>query len=136
VPGTTGRGCQLADIVLVADDDADILRFVEVNLRLEGFRVVTARDGADALDKALTLQPDLVLLDVLMPSIDGYTVCTRLRADERGSVVPIIMLSANFISADADAARRAGANDFVVKPFDPGVLMAKVRALLGSGAAG
>ena len=120
----------------MADDDADILRFVEVNLRLEGFRVVTARDGADALDKALTLRPDLVLLDVLMPSIDGYTVCARLRADERGAAVPVIMLSANFISADTDAARKAGADDFVVKPFDPGVLMAKVRALLGSDRAG
>ena len=129
--GTDREGCELTDTVLVADDDADILRFVEVNLRLEGFRVVTARDGADALDKALTLRPDLVLLDVLMPGIDGLTVCARLRADARGAAVPVIMLSANFISADAEAARQAGADDFVVKPFDPGVLMAKVRGLLG-----
>jgi CheY-like chemotaxis protein len=65
--------------VLVADDDADILCFMEINLRLEGFEVVTARDGPDALAKVTDVQPDLVVLDVLMPGIDGYTVC-------RGSV--------------------------------------------------
>ena len=78
----------LTGTVLVADDDADIVRFIEVNLRLEGFQVVTARDGQDALTKALDLQPDVVLLDVLMPRIDGYTVCARLRADQRGAAIP------------------------------------------------
>jgi DNA-binding response OmpR family regulator len=116
--------------VLVADDDADIVRFVEVNLRLEGFEVVTARDGQEALTKALDLQPDVVLLDVLMPRIDGYTVCARLRADRRGAGIPVILLTANFITADREVARRAGADDFVVKPFDPCELMARVRALV------
>jgi DNA-binding response OmpR family regulator len=116
--------------VLVADDDADIVRFVEVNLRLEGFQVLTARDGQEALTKALDLQPDVVLLDVLMPRIDGYTVCERLRADHRGAAIPVILLTANFISADEEVARRAGADDFVVKPFDPFELMARVKALL------
>jgi DNA-binding response OmpR family regulator len=116
--------------VLVADDDADIVRFVEVNLRLEGFQVVTARDGQEALTKALELEPDVVLLDVLMPRIDGYTVCARLRADRRGAAIPVILLTANFISADQEVARRAGADDFVVKPFDPCELMARVKALI------
>jgi DNA-binding response OmpR family regulator len=115
--------------VLVADDDADIVRFVEVNLRLEGFQVLTARDGEEALAKALDLQPDVVLLDVLMPRIDGYTVCARLRADRRGATIPVILLTANFITADREVARQAGADDFVVKPFDPCELMARVRAL-------
>jgi DNA-binding response OmpR family regulator len=115
--------------VLVADDDADIVRFVEVNLRLEGFQVLTARDGQEALTKALDLLPDVVLLDVLMPRIDGYTVCERLRADQRGATIPVILLTANFISADEEVARQAGADDFVVKPFDPCELMARVRAL-------
>ena len=119
--------------VLVADDDADIVRFVEVNLRLEGLRVVIARDGAEALTKALELQPDLVLLDVLMPGINGYDVCAQLRADPRGAGVPVILLTANFISADHDRAREVGADDFVVKPFDPSDLMAKVRSLLQAG---
>ena len=113
----------------MADDDADIVRFVEVNLRLEGFQVVTARDGQEALTKALELRPDVVLLDVLMPRIDGYTVCSRLRADDRGAGIPVILLTANFITADQEVAREAGADDFVVKPFDPCELMARVKAL-------
>jgi DNA-binding response OmpR family regulator len=124
------EGAILTGIVLVADDDADIVRFVEVNLRLEGFQVVTARDGQEALTKALDLQPDVVLLDVLMPRIDGYTVCARLRADDRGAAIPVILLTANFISADQEVARRAGADDFVVKPFDPCELMTRVKALV------
>jgi DNA-binding response OmpR family regulator len=119
--------------VLVADDDADIVRFVEVNLRLEGLRVVTAGDGAEALAKALELQPDLVLLDVLMPGINGYDVCAQLRADDRGAGIPVILLTANFISADHDRAREVGADDVVVKPFDPSDLMVKVRSLLQAG---
>jgi DNA-binding response OmpR family regulator len=116
--------------VLVADDDADIVRFVEVNLLLEGFQVVTARDGQEALTKALEIEPDVVLLDVLMPRIDGYTVCARLRADHRGAAIPVILLTANFITADQEIARRAGADDFVVKPFDPNDLMARVKELV------
>ncbi|MBW3595629.1 MAG: response regulator, partial [Actinobacteria bacterium] len=71
------------DIILVADDDEDIVRFVEVNLRLEGFEVVTANDGEQALQEAYDRLPDLVLLDVMMPRIDGFEVCQRLRSDSR-----------------------------------------------------
>jgi DNA-binding response OmpR family regulator len=120
--------------VLVADDDPDIIRFVEVNLRLEGFRVETARNGAQALDKALDLRPDLVLLDVRMPVIDGFDVCARLRADPRTAAIPVILLTANLPdAADFERAREADADDFVVKPFDPGDLMARVRALVQAG---
>jgi two-component system response regulator RpaA len=116
--------------VLVADDDADIDRYVDDNLRLEGFQVVTARDGQEALTKALEVRPDVVLLDVLMPRIDGYTVCSRLRADDRGAGIPVILLTANFITADQEVARQAGADDLVIKPFDPCELMARVKALV------
>ena len=120
--------------VLVADDDPDIIRFVEVNLRLEGYQVAVARNGEQALDKALELQPDLVLLDVRMPGIDGFEVCSRLRADPRGAAIPVILLTANIpVSGDHHRAREVGADDFVVKPFDPGDLMAKVRSLLQAG---
>jgi DNA-binding response OmpR family regulator len=127
---TAREGATLTGTVLVADDDADIVRFVEVNLLLEGFQVVTARDGQEALTKALEIEPDVVLLDVLMPRIDGYTVCARLRADHRGAAIPVILLTANFITADQEIARRAGADDFVVKPFDPNDLMARVKELV------
>jgi DNA-binding response OmpR family regulator len=130
--GGNTEGATLTGTVLVADDDADIVRFVEVNLRLEGFEVVTARDGQEALTKALQINPDVLLLDVLMPRIDGYTVCARLRADRIGATIPVILLTANFITTDQEFARRAGADDFVVKPFDPCELMARVKSLVGT----
>jgi DNA-binding response OmpR family regulator len=120
----------LAATVLVADDDADILRFVEINLRLEGFEVVTARDGPDALAKAVAVRPDLVLLDVRMPGIDGYTVCARLRADASLAAVRVIIVTANYGSAEVAAARRAGADDFLVKPFLPATLLDMAKAML------
>ena len=116
--------------MLVADDDADILRFIEINLRLEGFEVVTARDGLDALAKATAVRPDLVLLDVLMPGIDGYTICARIRADARLAAIPVIMVTANYSSADVEAARQAGADDFLVKPFLPATLLDMAKAML------
>ena len=120
--------------VLVADDDPDIIRFVEVNLRLEGYQVAVARNGEQALDKALELLPDLVLLDVRMPVIDGFEVCARLRADPRGAAIPVILLTANIpVTGDHRRAREVGADDFVVKPFDPGDLMTRVRALVQAG---
>jgi DNA-binding response OmpR family regulator len=120
----------LTATVLVADDDADILRLVEINLQLDGFEVVTARDGPAALAKAVAVRPDLVLLDVLMPGIDGYAVCAQIRADATLAAVPVIIVTANCVAADVEAARRAGADDFLVKPFDPAVLLEKAKALL------
>jgi DNA-binding response OmpR family regulator len=120
----------LAATVLVADDDTDILRFIEINLRLEGFEVVTAQDGPDALAKAIAVQPDLVLLDVRMPSLDGYTICTRIRADPKLAAIPVIMVTANYGSAAVEAARQAGADDFLVKPFLPTTLLDMAKTLL------
>jgi len=119
-----------ATTVLVADDDPDILHFVEIYLRLEGFEVITARDGPDVLAKAVAVRPDLVLLDVLMPGLDGYAVCAQIRADATLAAVPVIMVTANYVSADVETARRVGADDFLVKPFDPAVLLDKAKALL------
>jgi DNA-binding response OmpR family regulator len=119
--------------VLVADDDADILRFVEINLRLEGFDVVTARDGLDAFAKVVAVRPDLVLLDVLMPCLDGYGVCARIRADASLAAVPVLMVTANAVSTELAAAREAGADGLVIKPFDLGLLLANVKALLDRG---
>jgi len=124
------KGCALAATVLVADDDADILRVIELNFRLEGFEVVTARDGADALAKAVTVRPDLVVLDVLMPGIDGYTICARIRADASLAAVPVIIVTANDATAAVEAARQAGANDFLIKPFHPAALLDKAKAML------
>ena len=124
----------LAATVLVADDDADILRFVEINLRLEGLEVVTARDGRDALAKAAAVRPDLVLVDVQMPGIDGYTICARIRADASLAAVRVIIVTANYGSAAVEAARRAGADDFLVKPFLPATLLDLAKAMLSEAA--
>jgi two-component system cell cycle response regulator len=120
----------LAATVLVADDDADILHLIELNFRLEGFEVVTARDGPDAFAKAIAVRPDLVVLDVLMPGIDGYAVCARIRANASLAAVPVLIVTANYASVDVAAARRAGADDFLVKPFHPAMLLDKAKTML------
>jgi diguanylate cyclase (GGDEF)-like protein len=117
-------------LILVADDDDDILRFVEVNLRLEGFDVVTVSDGRDALKTAYDIAPDLVLLDVMMPEIDGFEVCQRLRNDSRTRHISVIILTAKSLSADKVVGLTAGADDYLVKPFDPIELVARVKSAL------
>ncbi len=117
----------MGNVVLIADDDRDIVRFVALNLRLEGFDVVAAHDGQEALAKALDLQPSLILLDTMMPRMDGYEVCARLRDDGRGGPIPVIMLTARSLEADRTLAFAAGADDWVTKPFDPAELVSKVK---------
>ena len=119
-----------ADLVLVADDDDDIVRFVEVNLRLEGFEVITAEDGEQALQQAFDRHPDIVLLDVMMPKIDGFEVCQRLRGDSRTKNMSVIMLTARSLSADKVVGLTAGADDYMIKPFDPLELVARVKSAL------
>ncbi|HEV8651288.1 MAG TPA: response regulator [Actinomycetes bacterium] len=126
----------MGDVVLIADDEEDIVRFVEINLRLEGFEVVVAHDGEDALDKALEVLPDLILLDAMMPRRDGYEVCARLRADPRSAHIPVIMLTAKSLEADRVLAQTVGADDCVIKPFDPAQLVAKIKARLRQARAG
>ena len=117
-------------LILVADDDEDIVRFVEVNLRLEGFEVATASDGEQALQRAYDMTPDLVLLDVMMPKIDGFEVCQRLRRDSRTKHISVIMLTAKSLSADKVVGLTAGADDYMIKPFDPIELVARVKSAL------
>jgi diguanylate cyclase (GGDEF)-like protein len=118
------------EIVLVADDDEDIVRFVEVNLRLEGFEVLTAVDGEQAFANAIDRHPDLVLLDVMMPKLDGFEVCQRLRADPRTKNISVIMLTAKSLSADKVVGLTSGADDYIIKPFDPIELIARVKSAL------
>ncbi|HVF52707.1 MAG TPA: response regulator [Actinomycetota bacterium] len=117
-------------LILVADDDADIVSFISVNLELEGFEVVKASNGAEALDLTHALHPDLLLLDVMMPVMDGFQVCESLRADVGTRNLPIIMLTAKSMSADKVVGLTAGADDYMIKPFDPLELIARVRSTL------
>lgn len=117
-------------LILVADNEADIREFVEVNLRLEGFSVAFAQDGEEALEQAIALRPALVLLDVMMPKLDGFEVCRRLRTDARTSNIPVIILTAKSMTVDKVVGLTAGADDYVLKPFDPMELVARVRTTL------
>jgi len=117
----------MGNLVLIADDDRDIVRFVALNLRLEGFEVVVATDGQDALDMALDVRPSLILLDTMMPRMDGYEVCSRLRDQRPDAQIPVIMLTARSMDADRSMAYTAGASDWVTKPFDPADLVSKVK---------
>jgi diguanylate cyclase (GGDEF)-like protein len=118
------------DRILVVDDDVDIARFVELNLSMEGFEVAVAHDGEVALDMIAQNQPDLVILDLMMPVLDGVEVTKRLRADAMTSALPIIMLTAKGQTVDKVLGLTAGADDYMVKPFDTLELVARVRSTL------
>jgi PleD family two-component response regulator len=116
--------------VLVVDDDIDVARFIEVNLRLEGFDVLVAHDGEEAHAMIVEAPPDLVLLDVMMPRLDGVELCRRLRSDPLTASLPVIMLTAKSLSADKVVGLTAGADDYIIKPFDTLELIARVRSTL------
>jgi diguanylate cyclase (GGDEF)-like protein len=120
----------MPETILVVDDDPDIARFVEVNLRSAGYDVAVAADGEEALEKAQSLRPDLVLLDVMMPRIDGFEVAQRLRKTPQTANPSIIMLTAKALSADKVTGLQSGADDYIIKPFDPIELLARVKGTL------
>lgn len=116
--------------ILVVDDDPEILGMIKRGLTYEGYAVDTAADGMEALQKAVDQQPDLVILDVMMPRLDGTEVARRLR---KATAVPILMLTAKGTVADKVAGLDSGADDYLVKPFDFDELLARIRALLRRG---
>lgn len=116
--------------ILVIDDEKDLQELVRYNLEKEGFDVIVARDGTAGLDIALRHRPDLVVLDLMMPGMDGLEVCRRLRSDERGRRVPLLMLTAKATEADRVVGLELGADDYVTKPFSPRELVARVKAIL------
>src|SRR6059036_512469 len=120
----------MPETILVVDDDPDIARFVEVNLRSAGYDVAVASDGEEALQRASEMRPDLVLLDVMMPRIDGFEVAQRLRRNPVTANTSIIMLTAKALSTDKVLGLTAGADDYIIKPFDPIELLARVKGTL------
>lgn len=116
--------------ILLADDDRDIAGLVELNLLLEGFEVQVVHDGQSALDAVRDHPPDLVLLDVMMPVLDGVEVLRRLRANPATATLPVVLLTAKTLSADKVVGLTAGADDYIVKPFDTLELLARVQTTL------
>ena len=117
-------------LVLVVEDEAPIATLLKYNLERDGYRVVDARDGEEALILASEHKPDLVILDWMLPLLSGIEVCRRLRRQNTGAALPIIMLTARGEEADKVRGLNAGADDYVTKPFSPSELMARVRAVL------
>jgi DNA-binding response OmpR family regulator len=118
-------------LVLAADDDEDILALVAFRLERSGYTVIQARDGQEALDLALSEKPDLAVLDVMMPKLDGFELTRRLRSEEATSTMPIILLTARAQDTDVGQGFQAGADDYIRKPFSPQELRTRVEAILG-----
>jgi diguanylate cyclase (GGDEF)-like protein len=120
----------MSEIILVVDDDRDLARFVQANLELHGFAVLLAHDGEQALQMVADQKPDLAVVDLRMPKLDGLELTRRLRADPMTTALPIIMMAAGGRTVDKVAGLSAGADDYVVKPFDTAELVARVRTTL------
>jgi DNA-binding response OmpR family regulator len=117
----------MANTILVADDEKNIVQLARLYLANEGFRVEEAHDGRQALEKARAVSPDLIVLDLMMPEMDGLTVCKEIR---KTSSVPVIILTARNDDVDKIVGLEIGADDYVTKPFNPRELVARVKAVL------
>ncbi len=117
--------------ILAVDDEPHILKLVAFSLKSGGYEVLEATDGLSAITVALAEQPDLILLDVMMPALDGYEACRRLKTDPATSEIPVIMLTAKTQVAEQKIGHEAGAVGYITKPFTPKDLVAQVREFLG-----
>jgi len=119
--------------ILIVEDEIDILEVIEYNLSREGFRVLSSRDGEEGVRIARSDAPDLVLLDLMLPGLDGLEVCRRLKADAVTCDIPIIMVTAKGEETDVVLGLGLGADDYVIKPFAPKELVARVKAVMRRG---
>ena len=116
--------------ILLVDDEPDLLDSLSVRLRASGYNVLLATDGLEALKKARSENPDLILLDLMLPKMDGYKVARLLKFDGRYSHIPILILSARCQDMDKELGKSAGADDYMVKPFDSADLISRIKRLL------
>src|SRR3989442_3955780 len=117
--------------ILVVDDEIYIVHILDFSLGMEGYDVVTALDGEQALENARTEKPDLIVLDIMMPKLDGYETCKRLKPDAETKDVPVILLSAKGRNVDQKVGFEVGADDYITKPFSPRKLVERINAILG-----
>jgi len=116
--------------ILIVEDEKDIVKMLEYNLKKEGFRTISARDGEDALEYAVREHPDLIILDLMLPGMDGLEVCKELKKESKTALTPIIMLTAKAQESDKVVGLELGADDYVTKPFSPRELIARIKAVL------
>ncbi|MDD5465810.1 MAG: response regulator [Candidatus Omnitrophica bacterium] len=116
--------------ILIVEDERDIIKMLEYNLKKEGFKVISAGDGEDALDLAVRGQPDLILLDLMLPGMDGLEVCKALKKESKAAAIPIIMLTAKGQESDKVVGLELGADDYMTKPFSVRELIARIKAVL------
>jgi len=116
--------------ILIVEDETDIRQLLRHNLAKEGYQVMSADCGEESLRLVQSQLPDLILLDLMLPGVDGLTVCRRLRSERRTASIPIIIVTAKGEEADVVVGLNAGANDYVTKPFSPRVLLARIQAVL------
>jgi len=120
----------MKETILIVEDEKDILKMLEYNLSREGFKVHSVRNGEDALVSAKSLHPDLVVLDLMLPGLDGLEVCKALKSDSKTAAIPVIMLTAKSRESDKIVGLELGADDYVTKPFSPRELIARIKAVL------
>ena len=117
--------------ILVVDDEVYILHILDFILGAESYDVVTATNGVQALQKVREEKPDLVILDIMMPKLDGYETCRMIKNDPTTKGIPVILLTAKGREVDQKLGREVGANDYMTKPFSPSKLIERVQAILG-----
>jgi DNA-binding response OmpR family regulator len=116
--------------ILVVDDEVDLVKTIQFALEAEGYKVLVSYNGEDALNQSRKETPDLILLDLMLPKLDGYKVCRLLKFDEQYKHIPILMLTAKTQQKDRSLGMETGANEYITKPFDMDELMGKVKAYL------
>jgi two-component system alkaline phosphatase synthesis response regulator PhoP len=116
--------------ILLVDDEVDLVETLRFSLENEGYNVLVSHDGEDALNKARKENPDLILLDLMLPKLDGYKVCRLLKFDENYKHIPILMLTARTQEKDKLLGKETGANDYITKPFDTDELLKKIKSYL------
>ena len=116
--------------VLVVDDEVNITQILEFSIGSEGFEVITAQNGEEAIERARREQPDLIILDIMMPKIDGYEACRILKANPLTRNIPVVLLTAKGRDIDRRLGLEVGATDYIVKPFSPSKLVERIHRLL------
>ncbi|MEJ2628904.1 MAG: response regulator, partial [bacterium] len=116
--------------ILIIEDETDIQELIQFNLEKEGYRITATLTGEEGVSQAKSSSPDLILLDLMLPGIDGFEVCRRLKSDTETKKIPIVMLTAKGEDTDIVSGLELGADDYITKPFQPRVLIARIRSVL------